>query len=215
MRTEAQIQASRANGCRSHGPVTDEGKAISSKNSTKHGLLSNTAVLPGEDPAQFDRMLAAGLNHYDPRCSEEMDLVEEYTFYKWRQLRFWSLNTAAIAGELANQTGQTPDLLDRDIPYRTYEALKQAHQTGLAFPLMHRYEVSYANAYHRARRELRKVLAAREARERGARDGELNIAALEAREKIGPCCSFPNEPNPSTPPDSHPVDPDPKAAPGE
>jgi hypothetical protein len=36
MRTEKQIAASRANGARSRGPVTEEGKGISSRNNYRH-----------------------------------------------------------------------------------------------------------------------------------------------------------------------------------
>ena len=48
-----------ANAKKSTGPNTPEGKARSSKNALKHGLLARDAVLPGEDPADFDRQLTA------------------------------------------------------------------------------------------------------------------------------------------------------------
>jgi hypothetical protein len=49
MRTARQIEASRLNGARSRGPVTDAGKRKSSRNSRSHGLYART-VEPGDIP---------------------------------------------------------------------------------------------------------------------------------------------------------------------
>jgi len=54
-RSDAQIEASRINGALSRGPVTEEGKASSSRNATRHGLLSNTILIAGESRTDFDR----------------------------------------------------------------------------------------------------------------------------------------------------------------
>ena len=53
MATEKQIQANRNNAKKSTGPRTEQGKAASSQNALKHGLLARDAVLPGEDPAEL------------------------------------------------------------------------------------------------------------------------------------------------------------------
>jgi hypothetical protein len=45
MSTPKQIAASRANGARSKGPVTDQGKRNSSRNSTRHDLFAETIRL--------------------------------------------------------------------------------------------------------------------------------------------------------------------------
>jgi len=48
MPIEKQIQASRANGARSRGPTSAQGKKNSSRNALRHGLFAGTVVLQGE-----------------------------------------------------------------------------------------------------------------------------------------------------------------------
>ena len=62
-RSPAQIEASRRNGARSHGPTTAEGKAHASRNALKHGLCAmHHLVLEDEVPddleALIDHMIA-------------------------------------------------------------------------------------------------------------------------------------------------------------
>ena len=53
MTTLDKIKSNRRNAMRSTGPKTKMGKAISSKNALRHGLLSRAALLPDEDPEAF------------------------------------------------------------------------------------------------------------------------------------------------------------------
>jgi hypothetical protein len=53
MSTERQQNASRANGSKSRGPVTQAGKLASSRNAITHGMLSTTIVLKGESTDRF------------------------------------------------------------------------------------------------------------------------------------------------------------------
>jgi hypothetical protein len=63
MTIEKRILAARANGALSRGPKTPEGKARSSKNATRHGLLSDCVLLRNEDGDVF----RAVFNAYLPR----------------------------------------------------------------------------------------------------------------------------------------------------
>ena len=76
MRTPNQTRASRANGAKSKGPVTPQGKRNSSRNRTRHGMFADTIVLEGEDKSQFLEMLEDLFAEYQPRTRMESMLVE-------------------------------------------------------------------------------------------------------------------------------------------
>ena len=54
MSSEKQIEANRQNGSASKGPTSEQGKAISSKNSLEHGLTAKESLLPTEDAEAYD-----------------------------------------------------------------------------------------------------------------------------------------------------------------
>jgi hypothetical protein len=84
MATPAQIAANRANAARSTGPRTPAGKARSSYNSLKHGLYARDVVLPGEDRAEYDRLLAELMAEFRPHARYETMLVERLADISWR-----------------------------------------------------------------------------------------------------------------------------------
>ncbi len=118
MSSEARINASRANGKLSRGPVTPEGKAISSKNRVDHGLFINSSVLPGEDRKELRKVLARELLEHEPETPVEQQIVQKLALYQWRQMRIWAMQIGGHAGEIRNQEGNQPDLLNREMAYR-------------------------------------------------------------------------------------------------
>ena len=58
MATPAQITANRANAQKSTGPRSVEGKSASRFNALKHGIDAASIVIPGEDPADYDALVA-------------------------------------------------------------------------------------------------------------------------------------------------------------
>jgi len=72
----AQIDANRANAQRSTGPVTQEGKAVSSRNATRHGFLAT--ILPAEQD-DYRALLEDLVDDLQPANTLQRLLVEEIT----------------------------------------------------------------------------------------------------------------------------------------
>src|ERR1700685_2511204 len=103
MSTERQQNASRANGSKSHGPVTPEGKLASSQNAITHGMLSTTIVLKGESTDRFLWLLTALLEEFQPQTPFEESLIENMAVARWRQMRIWGMEKAAMEHEMHHQ----------------------------------------------------------------------------------------------------------------
>ena len=154
MSSEARINASRANGKRSRGPITPEGKAISSQNRVNHGLFIDSSLLPGEDKKELRKVLARELLEHEPESPVEQQIVQKMALYQWKQMRISAMQVGGHAGEIRNQEGNQPDFLSRDMAYRAYVAYKESHGDRRCMELLHRYEVSYLRQYHFLKREL-------------------------------------------------------------
>ncbi|HTQ56494.1 MAG TPA: hypothetical protein VMI94_18635 [Bryobacteraceae bacterium] len=87
MTSKAKAAANRRNAQHSTGPRTPAGKAAIAKNNLRHGLYSATVVLPGEDPAEFQKLHGEYLAFYQPRDLAELDQVEQLAAAKWRLRR--------------------------------------------------------------------------------------------------------------------------------
>jgi len=97
MLSPAQLAANAANARLSTGPRTPEGKAISSKNSFKHGLSSCDLIV---DPEDQQRMLEAYSKELGPVGQLEQDLFQQFLLAAWnlrRIRRLQSLRNVGIA----------------------------------------------------------------------------------------------------------------------
>lgn len=89
-------EINRGNAQYSTGPRTAEGKARSSQNSFKHGLYSKHLVMPGEDPAELDRLKAGLIAEHQPANDTEAILVNELAEHFWRIRRMRRLEAEAF-----------------------------------------------------------------------------------------------------------------------
>src|SRR5215472_11522592 len=87
MSTQNQIEANRRNALKSTGPKSDEGKARSSMNALCHGLTAAQAVLPHEDPDDYEKLRRGMLESYAPENPAEQAVVEELVNAYWRLQR--------------------------------------------------------------------------------------------------------------------------------
>ena len=85
MTTQKQIEANRRNAKQSTGPRGNAGKQRSSQNATKHGLLAKQSVIPGEDPADFERHLTEFDDTFHPSTAYERALVRQMADAEWRE----------------------------------------------------------------------------------------------------------------------------------
>src|SRR5713101_7533105 len=89
MVSNLKSETARANGAKSRGPTTAEGKEKSSRNAIRHGLTAGNGniLLDCEDPDQFDEVLNKLLGIHQPATPAETDLVEEMVAARWRTRR--------------------------------------------------------------------------------------------------------------------------------
>ena len=89
--TEATLAARRVNAPQSHGPVPPQGKANCAESNLRHGFYSEQQeyVLRklGEDPAEFDALMASVHEDLDPQGGLERELVSRIGRTLWRLRR--------------------------------------------------------------------------------------------------------------------------------
>src|SRR5215213_5704739 len=94
-RTPAQIDASRRNGARSRGPVTEEGKARTSRNALKHGLTAlHHLVLEDEVPDALKTLIATVAEETGAASEIEARLARRLAIALWKGERAERIETA-------------------------------------------------------------------------------------------------------------------------
>jgi hypothetical protein len=106
--TQKQREAVRANGRKSKGPVTEQGKARSSRNATRHGILANTIVLDSESRQRFFDLIAGLQQHFKPATVVESALIENMAVCQWRQARVLAMEKVAFTLETGRLREQDP-----------------------------------------------------------------------------------------------------------
>ena len=79
-----RMLSSRANGARSRGPVTLEGKQRASLNALAHGLLARCTLMQGESAEALEALLNQHLDRLGPTDGVELGMVQEMVAAYWR-----------------------------------------------------------------------------------------------------------------------------------
>lgn len=96
MTTNRRTLANRENAQRSTGPRTPEGRAISSQNARRHGILSERSTSANEDTNLFDHLINSLISEFSPQTSLEILLVERLANLFWRERRLVETETLSL-----------------------------------------------------------------------------------------------------------------------
>jgi hypothetical protein len=143
MSSNRRVLSSRANGARSRGPVTPEGKRRSSYNAIRHGLLADCVRLECEDPEIFHALLQQHIDRFQPADDIEFGFIEEMVAASWRLRRCWAIETRTIDNAFAAQP-------DGDPVDRLVAAVGSPLQGDMNPLLLQRYETRLHMMYQRA-----------------------------------------------------------------
>ncbi len=167
----SQAAIARANGARSHGPITAEGKAISSQNSLKHGLTSSRVVLPHESQEAYDNLEASLVNRFKPADDLESELVQEMAAARWRLRRIEAME-AALFKKAIKQHEEAGDLDALDIAYAEVAESK-------SYRMLVRHAAQLRRAFEKAWKEIQLIQADRQLDEEGDVQNEPSMAFIK------------------------------------
>jgi hypothetical protein len=155
MSSKLKSESARTNGAKSHGPVTPEGKARSSSNALRHGLTANFTVLEHESQEDFQLLLDAQLDRYQPADPVEMELVQSMAISRWRLRRIGNLESYLLAIEIASSKIQVDRIFETiHDSGRLAVAFRTLADQGNALTLLLRYEGSLNRMHDRAFKQL-------------------------------------------------------------
>jgi hypothetical protein len=113
-------------------------------------MLAGTIVLEGESQDRFSGLLAALHEELQPQTDIETSLVENMAVARWRQMRLWGIEKAAMEHEMRKraEASDTPE----NPATRAALAFRTLSDDSRSLDLINRYESRYDRQYLRAHR---------------------------------------------------------------
>jgi hypothetical protein len=191
MPSELKSETSRANGAKSHGPKTPEGKEASSRNSLKHGFTEcKTFIWQSESPDEYKEFLAEHTAIHQPATLPEKELVEQMAIARWRIRRFVGAETVLIDCEIArNRDKVEKEFAPIESDVHLAMAIRSLADESRCLSLMSRYESRLQRVHDKAYTALRELQQSR-----------TNSPSVSE----GATTPTPPEPDPSPAADHHP-----------
>jgi len=136
MATSAQILANRRNALRSTGPRSVEGKAVSRFNALKTGIQAKSQVIPGEDPAELEKLAEEYHAQFPASTPLERFLVDTLIDADWLLRRYRAVEARLWDQSLASGAASLGEAYDRNLQvftrlHRRIEALDRSYARAL------------------------------------------------------------------------------------
>src|SRR5229473_8658671 len=149
-----KIDSARANGAKSHGPITEEGRKKSSMNAITHGLNARTPVLPNENFDEHDALLDSYVQDFQPVGTAEMAAVIDMVDAKWRQRRLLNIESEMFQREIVKQKKEVEAAYEshNEVVAHTFAFRALSESRGLA--MVGQMESRFKRDYSRALSDL-------------------------------------------------------------
>ncbi len=141
MSSQRKIDSARANGARSHGPKTPEGRALCAAAAVTHGLTARRTLAADESEEAFRALREMYALYFQPATQTEYDWLEEFIACRWRLVRLTSMETALLTLEVDRQLPQvTKTFTVCETETRLAMAFRALSDDTHALDLLNRYE---------------------------------------------------------------------------
>jgi hypothetical protein len=194
MATPAQITANQHNARRSTGPNTSAGKARSSRNNLNHGFRSQSVLLSGDDPAEYEALLDELRAHFTTEDLSEDRMVREMADAEWRLRRVRCYQQALLARKIDELAPLHLEIDPIDLQAFALDALLRESSSYAQFL---RYETKFERQYRFAYQQGKD-------RKRRRDSEDALFAPLSTPPRVPRPAILPDEPNsdPSPGPDT-------------
>jgi len=157
-----RLESSRANGAKSRGPNTIQGRRAVALNAVTHGLSAKTVVLQNESQEEYDVELLNYLDHFRPQDMLEQNLVLQLAAASWRLARYVGVESGLFNEKMSQQA----DWLDKERPniqdcQRVAIAFESLADNGKSLALANRYQARLQHEYQRILKSLSQMQATR------------------------------------------------------